>query len=84
MALLFFLLNTSALSVHWIIPESDETGRTLAPTPWVQRYRQKWTRENADSAFIKIPRGPVQQAFYLLNLDPQRGSLLPPPSMQSC
>ena len=79
MALLFFLLSTSGQSVHWVIPESDEAGRTLAPTPWVQRYRQQWHSDTSqDPAFARIPRGPVEQALYLLSLDGQGGSLLPP------
>ena len=78
MALLFFLLNTSGQSVHWVIPESDQAGRTLPPTPWVQRYRQEWKADTADPTFLRIPRGPVEQALYLLSLDRQRGSLLPP------
>ena len=42
MSMLFFLLNTSAERVHWVIPESDDRGRSVAPTPWAQRYIQRW------------------------------------------
>ena len=77
MSMLFFLLNTSAERVHWVIPESDDRGRTVAPTPWAQRYIQRWGAE-ADTGWSRISRGPAQQGEDLLNLDPQGGSFLPP------
>ncbi len=78
MSMLFFLLNTSAERVHWVIPESDDRGRSVAPTPWVQRYIQRWGGAEADTARNRISRGPVQQGEDLLKLDPQGGSFLPP------
>jgi RecB family exonuclease len=78
MSMLFFLLNTSASRVHWVIPESDDTGRSVAPTPWVQRYIQRWGGVAAETARNRISRGPAQQGEDLLKLDPQRGSFLPP------
>ena len=79
MSLLFFLLNSSAQRVHWVIPESDETGRSVAPTPWVQRYIQRWQQDlETEKLWSRIPRGPAQQAEYLLNLDQDRGAFLPP------
>jgi ATP-dependent helicase/DNAse subunit B len=78
MSMLFFLLNTSAEQVHWVIPESDDTGRSVAPTPWVQRYIQRWGEAEADTAWSRISRGPAQQGEDLLKLDPQGGSFLPP------
>jgi hypothetical protein len=78
MSMLFFLLNTSAEQVHWVIPESDDTGRAVAPTPWVQRYIQRWGGEETETARNRISRGPAQQGEDLLKLDPQGGSFLPP------
>ena len=78
MSMLFFLLNTSAERVHWVIPESDDRGRSVAPTPWVQRYIQRWEGAEADAGWSRISRGPAQQGEDLLKLDPQGGSFLPP------
>lgn len=79
MSLLFFLLNSSAQRVHWVIPESDETGRSVAPTPWVQRYIQRWPQDQEnEKLWSRIPRGPAQQAKNLLNLDPDGGAFVPP------
>jgi hypothetical protein len=78
MSMLFFLLNTSAEQVHWVIPESDDTGRSVAPTPWVQRYIQRWRGEETETSRSRISRGPAQQGEDLLKLDPQGGSFLPP------
>ncbi len=78
MSMLFFLLNTSAESIHWVIPESDESGRSVAPTPWVQRYIQRWERDPGALKYEgRMPRGPAQQAELLLELDPE-GLFLPP------
>jgi hypothetical protein len=77
MSMLFFLLNTSAEHVHWVIPESDDRGRSVAPTPWAQRYIQRWGAE-AETTWSRISRGPAQQGEDLLKLDPQGGSFLPP------
>jgi RecB family exonuclease len=80
MTLLFFLLNTSANRVHWVIPETDESGKAVAPTPWVQRYLHRWRDEPTASTqqWRLIPRGPTEQALYLHSLDPKVGTLLPP------
>jgi hypothetical protein len=80
MALLFVLVNGSSEYVHWVIPETDENGRGLATTPWVQRYLQHWERNGAGppSFYPKLARGPAEQARLLLLLDPERGSFLPP------
>ena len=80
MALLFLLVNGSCERVHWVIPDTDENGRGLAPTPWVQRYVQRWEREQAGShsSYAALPRGPAEQARLLLFLDPDRGGFLPP------
>lgn len=77
MSLLFLLLNTSASHVHWVIPDTDEAGRSVAPSPWVQRYLQHWEEEGGSPPGRKIPRGPAEQAVHLLELSP-RGSFLPP------
>jgi len=78
MSMLFFLLNTSAERVHWVIPESDDRGRSVAPTPWAQRYIQRWGGVEAETGWNRISRGPAQQGEDLLKLDPQGGSFLPP------
>ena len=83
MQLLFFLLNTAAECVHWVVPETDAQGKAVAPTPWVQRYLQRWNagkREATKPAPLerRIARAPFDQAVYLAGLDPKRGSLLPP------
>ncbi|HSR67818.1 MAG TPA: PD-(D/E)XK nuclease family protein [Acidobacteriota bacterium] len=71
--LLFYLLNTSADRVHWIVPESDESGRRVAASPWVQRYLTAWNAERRAT----LPRGPREQARHLLQQD-SSGALLPP------
>jgi len=80
MALLFVLVNGSSERMHWVIPDTDENGRGLAPTPWVQRYLQHWERSDAGTAscYPALPRGPAEQARLLLSLDPEHGSFLPP------
>ena len=78
MSMLFFLLNTSAERVHWVIPESDDRGRSVAPTPWAQRYIQRWGGAETETGWIRISSGPAQQGEDLLKLDPQGGSFLPP------
>lgn len=77
MAMLFFLLNTSAERVHWTIPETDNLGRSVAPTPWVQRYIQRWEAA-PQPMWSRIARGPIQQAEYLHQLDETAGAMLPP------
>ncbi len=72
--LLFFLVNTAAERVHWVVPETDAAGKEVAPSPWVQRYLQHWGRTAAD----RIARAPFEQAVYLAGLDPRRGAWLPP------
>lgn len=79
MELLFFLINTAAQKLHWVIPETDEDGRSVSPTPWVLRYIQRWSSTaNEQQALRRIPRSPKEQAYYLLGLDPREGSFLPP------
>ena len=75
MSLLFFLLNTSAGKIHWVVPRTDESGKNVAPTPWVQHYLHRWKNSAATD---QIPRGPVEQALFLHSLDPVGGSMLPP------
>ncbi|MGH9339938.1 MAG: PD-(D/E)XK nuclease family protein [Acidobacteriota bacterium] len=80
MVLLFLLFNTCADHIHWIVPESDASGKSVAPTPWVQRYLQRWQKSvsNNDSAQARIPRGPAEQAFFLRQLEPECCRFLPP------
>ncbi len=83
MQLLFFLLNTAAEHVHWVVPETDAQGKAVAPTPWVQRYLQRWNMGKQEAARTpplerRIARAPFDQAVYLAGLDPEHGSLLPP------
>jgi RecB family exonuclease len=79
MSLLFFLSNTSSQNVHWVVPETDDTGRNVAPTPWLQRYLRVWNRDSpSGKKWLRIPRGPIQQVEYLLHLNPNPGSFLPP------
>ncbi len=77
MALLFLLLNTSAEAVHWVIPETDETGKAVAAAPWVQRYLQAWDGEGQRPP-ERFSRSPVDQARRLLELDAAAGRFLPP------
>lgn len=77
MQLLFWLINTAAERIHWIIPTADFDGKALAPTPWVERYRQHWKNSAGNHAAPEIPRSPRLQAITLHQLDPA-GSLLPP------
>jgi hypothetical protein len=78
MTLLFLLLNTSAERVHWVIPECDESGRAVAPNPWVQRYVHAWDGGRADGDLVRIPRGPADQARLLYLRDAREGRFLPP------
>ena len=79
MSLLFFLSNTSSQNVHWVVPETDETGRSVAPTPWIQRYLRGWSQHSqSETKWLRIPRGPIQQGEYLFQLNPKTGSFLPP------
>jgi RecB family exonuclease len=92
MKLLFQLLNSSVEQVHWVIPETDETGRTVAPTPWVQRYLRHWeVHRPTGQSWPRIPRGPAEQARLLHRMEPESGSFLPPslavyadPGLLSC
>jgi hypothetical protein len=77
MLLLFHLLNTAAAHIHWVIPEADEFGKATAPTPWVQRYLQRWTNADPETV-LRMPRGSLPQAQALQSLDPAGGRLLPP------
>jgi hypothetical protein len=79
MSLLFFLSNTSSQNIHWVVPETDSTGRSVAPTPWVQRYLGNWSEDsNSGRKRQRIPRGPIQQGEYLFHLNSNTGSFLPP------
>ncbi|MCC7518083.1 MAG: PD-(D/E)XK nuclease family protein [Verrucomicrobiae bacterium] len=78
MLLLFHLVNTSAERVHWVVPETDATGRAVAPTPWVPRYLHSW--KNREPALFKerIPPSARLQADHLAKLDAEKGGWLPP------
>jgi len=79
MSLLFCLTNTSSQNIHWVVPETDSTGRSVAPTPWVQRYLRVWSEDSSsEMKRRRIPRGPIQQGEFLFGLDPDTGSFLPP------
>lgn len=78
MLLLFFLINTAAERIHWVVPETDAAGKAVAPTPWVQRYRQRWVDGATDRAQRRVPRSPLLQGMYLAELEPVAGALLPP------
>jgi len=77
MLLLFYLLNSSAEKVHWIVPETDGEGRLVAPTSWIQSYLQEWGASQPGRA-ERIPPGPAEQALYLMNREPSGGASLPP------
>lgn len=74
MVLLFSLLNSSTERIHWVVPESDESGKAIAPTSWVQRYLHSW--QAAPS--LRLPRSPAGQAAALLTVAPNDGGFLPP------
>ena len=77
MQLLFYLLNTSAEKIHWVVPETDGEGRLVAPTSWVQHFIQHWKSPKTD--FLgRIMPGPIEQARFLEEIDPDEGSCLPP------
>lgn len=79
--LLFSLINTAGQRVHWVVPETDAAGKAVAPTPWVQRYFNRWENQEpkaADPLSRRIARAPFEQAIYLAKLDPKRGEFLPP------
>lgn len=78
MLLLFLLLNTAAERVHWVIPETDATGRAVAPTPWVQRFLRRWEKSDAPSRGDRLPPSTKLQADWLLARDETLGSALPP------
>ena len=85
MLLLFFLINTSAERIHWVVPETDAAGKAIAPTPWVQRYLQRWERTSQGKAkppedpfTRRMARSPFIQALHLADLEPQHGAFLPP------
>jgi RecB family exonuclease len=77
MALLFYLLNTSAERVHWVVPETDSSGRLVTPTSWIQHFVQHWEK-NQPEFLGRIAPSPTDQARFLKNLDPQKGFWLPP------
>ena len=77
MALLFYLLNTSAEIVHWVIPETDSAGRLVTPTSWTQNYLQHWEAGQPPS-LRRIAPALTEQARFLQALDPEKGSFLPP------
>ncbi|NQU11854.1 exodeoxyribonuclease V subunit gamma, partial [bacterium] len=93
LTLLFLLLNTAAERVHWVVPETDADGKAVAPTPWVQRYEQRWgtgvtgpvraapkrpSRPRSVALAARVPRGPADQARLLAGLDDGHGAWLPP------
>lgn len=77
MALLFYLLNTSSQLVHWVIPETDSTGRLVTPTSWIQNYVQQWD-SGRDPMQGRVPPAPTEQSRFMWGLDPAAGSFLPP------
>ncbi len=77
MVLLFYLLNTSAERVHWVVPETDGAGRLVTPTSWIQHFVQQWER-NQPEFLGRIAPSPAEQACFLKGLDPVKGSWLPP------
>lgn len=78
MTLLFLLLNNSARRLHWVVPETDEHGKSVAPTPWVQRYMLQWGESGVGEEW-RLPRSPLGQARKLRDLDRLSGRFLPPP-----
>jgi len=79
MTLLFMLLNTCADNLHWVIPETDEQGKSTAPTPFIQRYLNAWKGDGLFSANeSRIARSPAEQASLLLSLDSGEGCFIPP------
>ncbi|UCF37929.1 MAG: exodeoxyribonuclease V subunit gamma, partial [Acidobacteriota bacterium] len=78
MVLLFYLLNPTAQSVHWVIPSTDEGGRTVSPTPWVFRYLKNWGKDCHGLSDGHISRSPVEQARHLTRMDESVGRYLPP------
>lgn len=83
MLLLFFLINTAGQRVHWVVPETDAAGKAVAPTPWIQRYLNRWERNDRkaarkDAFGRRVARAPFEQAVYLAGLEPERGEFLPP------
>lgn len=78
MRLLFQLLNTAAERVHWVVPETDATGRAVAPTPWVQRFLRRWEKSDATAQSDRLPPSAKLQAVWLLARDETLGSALPP------
>lgn len=77
MALLFYLLNTSAEMVHWVVPETDSSGRLVTPTSWIQHFVQHWEKNQPDY-LGRIAPSPTDQARFLKGLDPKKGSWFPP------
>lgn len=77
MLLLFYLVNTAADRVHWVVPETDADGKAVAPTPWVHRYRAAWDRSGA-TKLPRIGRSPSEQTTYLWRLNEATGAFVPP------
>lgn len=77
MLLLFYLLNTSAEMIHWVVPETDGEGRLVAPTSWIQHFIHQW-KETQPRSLDRITPSPIEQARFLKDLDPVEGSCLPP------
>ncbi|MFZ0427034.1 MAG: PD-(D/E)XK nuclease family protein [Acidobacteriota bacterium] len=86
MGLLFQLTNSGCEAVHWVIPECDENGKAVATSPWLSRYLNAWAggRRHSDShvpepePVQRVPRSPLEQAEWLLRLDPRQGRFMPP------
>jgi len=83
MTLLFLLLNTCAESLHWVVPETDEQGKSTAPAPFILRYLNAWKRDDLLPCHEhRIARSPADQASLLLSLDSREGRFIPPEFLQ--
>lgn len=77
MALLFHLVNTSAGQMTWIVPVADAAGKSVAPSPWIQRYLDSWPAPPPNRK--QVPRSPMEQARHLLDHgEPPTHPFLPP------
>jgi hypothetical protein len=63
-----------------VIPETDETGKSAAPSPMIQRYLNAWEKEErvGSRKLPRIMRAPAGQASLLFNLDCYLGQYAPP------
>lgn len=77
-ALRFHLLSTATNALHWVVPITDDGGRQVATSPWVQRYADRWPELGRAE---RIPRGPLECARLLrreLGETPGAFGVLPP------